>query len=98
MYNLVIFASGNGTTLQAIIDAINENRLEANINLVVSNNKNAFALERAKKAGIPTYLIKEKETDKDTEKELILNEYKYSFDKNKLKKELIKSIEDVKIK
>ncbi len=42
--------------------------------------------------------LEEKETDKDTEKELILNEYKYSFDKKKLKKELIKSIEDVKIK
>ena len=37
MYNLVVFASGNGSTLQAIIDSINENRLNANICLVVSN-------------------------------------------------------------
>lgn len=64
MYNLVVFASGNGTTLQAVIDAIDTGSLEANISLVVSNNPNAFALERAKKAKIPTYIIKEKETNK----------------------------------
>jgi len=44
MYNLVVFASGNGTTLQSIIDAIKEKKLEANISLVVSNNPKAFAL------------------------------------------------------
>ncbi len=64
MYNIVVFASGNGTTLQSIIDAINEEKLEANIPLVVSNNPNAFALERAKRANIPTYLIKEKDSEK----------------------------------
>lgn len=64
MYNIVIFASGNGTTLQAVIDAIQEEKLIANISLVVSNNPNAFALERAKKANIPTYVIKEKENNK----------------------------------
>lgn len=64
MYNLVIFASGNGTTLQSVIDAISEKKLEANISLVVSNNPKAFALERAKKANIPTYIIKQKDTDK----------------------------------
>lgn len=64
MYNIVVFASGNGTTLQSIIDAINEDKLEAHIPLVVSNNPNAFALERAKKANIPTYVIKEKDSEK----------------------------------
>lgn len=64
MYNLVVFASGNGTTLQSVIDAINEKKLPASISLVVSNNKSAFALERAKRANIPTYIIKETEPDK----------------------------------
>lgn len=64
MYNLVVFASGNGTTLQAIIDAIQNKKLESNILLVVSNNPDAFALERAKRSNIPTYVIKEKTTDK----------------------------------
>ena len=74
--NLVIFASGNGSTLQAIIDAINENRLNAKINLVVSNNKNAFALERAKKAGIPSYIISSKKMiEMDEELFCILENY-----------------------
>lgn len=64
MYNIVIFASGNGTTLQAIIDAIKDKKLIANIPLVVSNNPKAYALERAKKADIPTYVIKENESVK----------------------------------
>ena len=64
MYNIVVFASGNGTTLQSVIDAIKDKRLEANISLVVSNNPKAFALERAKEANIPTYTIKEKDSEK----------------------------------
>lgn len=69
MYNLVVFASGNGTTLQAIIDAIEKKQLDANISLVVSNNPDAFALERAKNSKIPTYIIKSKNS-KDTDDEL----------------------------
>ena len=49
---------GSGTTLQSIIDAINSKELDAKINLVISNNKNAYALERAKSNNIDTYLIK----------------------------------------
>lgn len=74
--NLVVFASGNGSTLQAIIDAINENRLNAKISLVVSNNKNAFALERAKEANIPTYIISsKKQEDMDEELFNVLENY-----------------------
>ena len=64
MYNIVVFASGNGSTLQSIIDAIKSKDLEAHIPLVVSNNPKAFALKRAKKAKIPTYVIQEKEPEK----------------------------------
>lgn len=74
MYNLVVFASGNGSTLQSIIDAIQEKKLEATISLVVSNNPNAFALERAKKANIPTYIIKKTDAvEMDTELEEVLS-------------------------
>lgn len=58
MYNLVVFASGNGSTLQYIIDNINSGNLKAKIQLVVSNNPNAYALSRAKNSNIPTYIIK----------------------------------------
>ena len=60
MYSLVVFASGNGSTLQAIIDNINSGNLKANIALVVSNNEKAYALERAKQNNIETYVIQSK--------------------------------------
>jgi len=55
--NIAVFASGNGTNLQAIIDAVSSGGIKAEIALVVSNNKNAYALERAKKAGIETFVL-----------------------------------------
>ncbi len=53
MLKLAVLVSGGGTNLQAIIDAIAGGRItNACIGTVISNNKNAYALERAKKAGI----------------------------------------------
>lgn len=76
MFNLVVFASGNGSTLQAIIDSIKEKKLNAKINLVVSNNSKAFALERAKNNNIPVYIIQNKEFDDiDTEVFNVLSNY-----------------------
>lgn len=49
-----VLISGNGSNLQAIIDAIRMRVLDAQIVLVVSNRKEAFGLQRAQKAGIPT--------------------------------------------
>ncbi len=51
---IAVMVSGGGTNLQAIIDGINSNKItNTEICLVYSNNPGAFALERAKKAGIP---------------------------------------------
>ena len=53
MLRLVVCVSGGGTNLQAIIDAIADGRIRnAKIVRVISNNPGAYALERAKKAGI----------------------------------------------
>jgi formyltetrahydrofolate-dependent phosphoribosylglycinamide formyltransferase len=51
---LAVLISGNGSNLQALIDAIRMKLLDAQIVLVVSNRKQAFGLQRAEKAGIPT--------------------------------------------
>lgn len=76
MYNLIVFVSGNGSTLQAIINSIENGNLKAKINLVVSDNKNAFALERAKKYNISTYIINgNNKEDIDIELESLLNNY-----------------------
>jgi len=62
MQRIVVCVSGGGTNLQAIIDAIADGRIkDTEIALVVSNKKDAYALERAKKAGIPAKYISPKE-------------------------------------
>jgi phosphoribosylglycinamide formyltransferase-1 len=47
-----VFCSGEGTNLQAILDAIRKGRLRARVALVVSDRPKAFALERAARAGV----------------------------------------------
>lgn len=59
MKKLVVFISGNGSNLQAIIDACNSGELAATIVCVISNKNNVYGLERAQKNNIPTF-IKEK--------------------------------------
>jgi formyltetrahydrofolate-dependent phosphoribosylglycinamide formyltransferase len=51
---LAVLISGNGSNLQAILDAIRVRVLDAQVVVVVSNRKDAFGLERASKAGVPT--------------------------------------------
>ncbi len=50
---LAVLISGNGSNLQAILDAIRMHVLDAEVVVVVSNRKDAYGLERAKKAGVP---------------------------------------------
>ncbi len=54
MTKIAVFASGEGTNLQALIDACRQNRIRGEIVLVVSNNADAGALRRAQRAGIAT--------------------------------------------
>lgn len=62
MLRLAVLVSGGGTNLQAIIDSIADGRItNAEIAVVISNNKNAFALERAKKHGIDAVCISPKD-------------------------------------
>ena len=50
---IAVCVSGGGTNLQAIIDAIDNGTItNTQIEVVISNNADAYALERAKKAGI----------------------------------------------
>lgn len=53
MKNIVVFASGGGSNLQALIDAARDGRIDGRIVLVVSNKDDAGALRRAEAAGIP---------------------------------------------
>ena len=62
MLKLVVLVSGGGTNLQAIMDAIGEGRLPNTvIEAVISNNRGAFALERAGKNNIPAICVSPKD-------------------------------------
>jgi phosphoribosylglycinamide formyltransferase-1 len=64
MLRICVCVSGGGTNLQAIIDAIDGGKItNAKIVKVVSNNKTAYALERAKNAGIDAVAISPKDYD-----------------------------------
>lgn len=60
MFGIAVLASGGGTDLQSIIDAVNAGTLSVQINLVVADRK-AYALDRAAKEGIPSRLIPRKD-------------------------------------
>ncbi len=62
MLKIAVLVSGGGTNLQAIINNIeNKNIINAKIEVVISNNKKAFALERAKNHGIEARAISPKD-------------------------------------
>lgn len=74
MLKLAVLVSGGGTNLQAIIDSIADGRItNAEIKVVISNNKNAYALERAAKAGIPAKALSPKDfTDREAFNDALL--------------------------
>lgn len=62
MLKIAVCVSGGGTNLQAIMDAIDNGTItNAEISVVISNNKNAYALERAKNKNIPAICISPKD-------------------------------------
>lgn len=52
--NIAVLISGNGSNLQALINAISSKQLPAKISAVISNNIDAYGIQRANQAGIPT--------------------------------------------
>jgi phosphoribosylglycinamide formyltransferase-1 len=56
-FKLAVLVSGNGSNLQAIIDCIEKNSLAAEISLVLSNVKDAYALERGKSHGLDVVFL-----------------------------------------
>ncbi len=72
MKNISVLVSGGGTNLQALIDAQRDGIISSGkINLVVSNNPDAYALTRAANAGIKTLVCSKKELGTDFEGTLI---------------------------
>ena len=79
--NIAVFVSGGGTNLQALIDAKNSGIISSGeIKVVISSNKNAYALTRAKNNGLNTAVVSRKDSlsQEDFENGIIkvLDEYK----------------------
>lgn len=83
MLKLAVLVSGGGTNLQAIMDAIDNGRIkDTKIEVVISNNRKAYALERAKNHNIPAECISPKnyETREDFNKALLAAIDSYNVD------------------
>lgn len=80
--NIAVFCSGNGTNLQAIIDAHKRGDIKADLKLVVSDVPGCFALRRAEKAGIKTLIVERKDfqSKKEFEQEILKNLKKEKID------------------
>lgn len=58
--NIAVFASHGGSDMQAIIDGCKQNRIRARVAVVISNNKDSTALERARREELPHYHLSAK--------------------------------------
>ena len=61
MFKIAVLVSGGGTNLQSIIDAVKVGELDCKIEMVISSKEGVYALERANKEGIDTYVVSKKE-------------------------------------
>jgi len=81
--NFAVLASGHGGNLQAIINAVKSGRIKADLKVVISDKKNAYALKRAQRAKIPAVYIDPKKfaTRESFDKEIIgyLQEFEVDF-------------------
>ena len=59
--NIAVLVSGGGSNLQSLIDSQKNTYFQGEIKLVISNNKNAYGLERAKQNQIPAFYINKQE-------------------------------------
>lgn len=60
-YRIAVFASGNGSNFQAIVDAFENGDLPVKVELLVCDRPSAHVIERAKTAGVPTLVVRPKE-------------------------------------
>ncbi|MBM7654222.1 phosphoribosylglycinamide formyltransferase [Neobacillus cucumis] len=77
MKKIAVFASGNGSNFQAIIDVVQSGELSADISLLVCDKPDAYAVERANTAKIPSFVFQAKEYgSKEAFEQAILAELK----------------------
>jgi phosphoribosylglycinamide formyltransferase-1 len=77
MKKIAVFASGNGSNFQAVIDVVKSGELETEISLLVCDKPGAYAVDRANAAKIPSFIFQAKDyTSKEAYEQAILTELK----------------------
>jgi len=78
---LAVFASGNGSNFQAIADAIKQLKILVKIEVLITDKKDAYAIERAKALDIPVVIVDYKEGREKVEETILntLEEYKIDY-------------------
>jgi phosphoribosylglycinamide formyltransferase 1 len=61
MKKIAVFASGNGSNFQVLLDAVNKGTLQAEISLLVCDRPGAFVIDRAEKGEVPVFVFQPKE-------------------------------------
>lgn len=80
MKKIVVFISGQGSTLQALIDGCGNGRIHGRICAVISDKSDAFGLNRAEQAGIPTQVFVSKDYTNREAMDLAMAEYVANLD------------------
>jgi len=82
MKKIAVFASGNGSNFQSIVDHMKEGKLNALLAILVCDKPGAKVIERAKNAGIPSFVFNPKDYQKksDFEKEILNQLKKHEID------------------
>ena len=82
IFKLAVLVSGRGSNLQAIMDSIDREELDAHLSIVISNTKDAMALKLAEKHGIKTIFIDPSTylNSKEYDKALVLKLKEFSID------------------
>lgn len=82
MKNLVVFASGSGSNFEAIAKACINKKIDAQVLLLVCDKKDAYAIKRAKRLGIESFVVSPKDfpSKEDYEKAIVAKLSQYNID------------------
>ena len=71
MFKIAVLVSGGGTDLQSVIDAVESKKLDVKIEMVIGSRDNIYALERAKKHNIDTFVVSRKEYGEEASNKIL---------------------------
>ncbi|MFL0163673.1 phosphoribosylglycinamide formyltransferase [Candidatus Clostridium helianthi] len=71
MFKIAVLVSGGGTDLQSVIDAVENNYMNVKIEMVIGSRDNIYALERAKKHNIDTFVVTRREYGEESSNKIL---------------------------